>query len=179
LVNEQAFRRAVVNITTWGDTDVFPFPVENHILHDLKDNVVVHLSEMCRNFSNEVIAKPIHNFSTLAPVGYTGFRWATQIDTVWNAYLLGLVISLAPHIEAARLPESAGHVYSYRFQDDDTSESLFNESAWLGFQEQTRTLAERHEYVVSVDVADFYSRIYHHRLENALRPTDPTKEKLY
>ena len=37
-------------------------------------------------------------------VGYTSFRWVTQIDPIWNAYLLGLVLSIAPAIEAERIP---------------------------------------------------------------------------
>jgi hypothetical protein len=36
--------------------------------------------------------------------GYTGFRAATQIDPLWNAYLLDVVIALGPSIEAARIP---------------------------------------------------------------------------
>jgi hypothetical protein len=171
IVEKSSFKRAVGNITKWGDTDVFPFPIDNHILHDHTDAVIELLIDRCNNFDQSLISQPIYTYSTLAPVGYTGFRWATQIDASWNAYLLGLVLSVAPEIEKARLPESSGHVFSYRYQDND-QDGLFLQSAWRSFQDRTRLLAEEHQYVVSVDIADFYSRIYHHRLENALRPTD-------
>ena len=51
----------------------------------------------------------------LAVVGYTGFRGVTQIEPVWNAYLLGLVISIGDEIEGQRLPVWDQIVFSYRF----------------------------------------------------------------
>src|SRR6185437_3755773 len=39
---------------------------------------------------------------------------------------------------------------------------------WRSFQAQSIEQAKKHPWVLVCDVADFYSRIYHHRLENAL-----------
>ena len=39
------------------------------------------------------------NVGALAPVGYTGFRWAMQIDPIWNAAYLSWVLSIADQIE--------------------------------------------------------------------------------
>src|SRR5690348_6246297 len=106
LIERSALKRAVENISAWGDTDVFPFPVENHILHDQSEEVIQLLESVATSFERSINEFPIENYSTLAPVGYTGFRWTTQIEPFWNAYLLGLVLSLAPGIEAARIPVS-------------------------------------------------------------------------
>jgi hypothetical protein len=38
--SEQSLRLAVRNIAAYGDTDVFPFPLENHWFHDQEDDVV-------------------------------------------------------------------------------------------------------------------------------------------
>lgn len=176
LIEQRTFTRAVLNVAKWGDTDIFPFPVENHVLHDCSAEVVGHLEHLVDDFDEQLIIHPVHNYSTLAPVGYTGFRWATQIDPPWNAYLLALVLELAPAIECARIPESDGRVFSYRYREEG-EDSIFSQDAWRLFQERTRFLAEGHKYVVSVDVADFYSRIYHHRLENALWPIDPSANR--
>nr|WP_241736528.1 RNA-directed DNA polymerase [Dietzia sp. CW19] len=70
-----------------------------------------------------------------------------------------------------RLPVDAKRVFSYRLTTTD--DRIFAEGGWRQFQEQCRNLSEDHKYVVSVDIADFYSRIYHHRIENALRVADP------
>jgi len=172
LIDQASFERAVTNVAKWGDTDVFPFPFENHVLHDQPGPVVALLSSMSRNFDERINSEPIHNVSLLAPVGYGGFRWATQIDSLWNAYLLALVIELAPKIEQLRVPVADEVVHSYRYQDDKDS-SLFRLDSWAAFQAHTRQLAQSHSYVVTADISDFYSRLYHHRLENALRQADP------
>lgn len=171
LLQSSTVQRAVDNIVKWGDTDIFPFPVDNHAFYDQRDSVVNVLQQISADFESRLSSLPLPSHSTLAPVGYNGFRWATQIDPMWNAYLLSLVLSLAPEIESVRIPEAAETVFSYRYRPDG-GDSVFAQDGWRRFQQRTRLLAEQHNYVVAVDIADFYSRIYHHRLENALRRVD-------
>ena len=173
LLQRDIISRAVENVALWGDTDVFPLPIENHVMHDNGVAVVDLLLELGQDFESRLNSDPIHSYSTLAPVGYFGFRWATQIDSMWNAYLLSLVLSLAGEIEEARIPESEERVYSYRYNRDLSGSGLFSQESWKQFQSRTRVLAEENKYVVAVDIADFYSRVYHHRLENSLRNVDP------
>jgi hypothetical protein len=116
LLDDAVLRRAIDNIANWGDTDIFPLPIENHVFHDMPDQTVRLLSDMEANFDAQINSFPVESYSTLAPVGYAGFRWATQIEPAWNAYLLACVIALAPQIEKARLNEDAGKVYSYRYR---------------------------------------------------------------
>ena len=177
LLEEATIRQAVDNIANWGDTDLFPLPIENHVLHDMADSVVALLTDMADNFDTEIDRYPIESYSTLAPVGYTGFRWATQIEPIWNAYLLACVLSLAPNIENTRLSETSERVFSYRYRQQTPDSSLFALDSWSRFQDTTRRLAEENEWVVSVDIADFYARVYHHRLENALRAIDSSGTK--
>lgn len=170
-IDRAAFERAVRNVATRGDTDVFPFPIENHVLHDKGDEVVELLLQISGDFRNAISRSPITHHSSLAPVGYAGYRWATQIDPAWNAYLLGVVTSLATAIERARIDPEEKTVFSYRY-DGDPANGLFEMDGWRKFQDRCLELASRHRFVVSVDIADFYSRIYHHRLENALQEVD-------
>src|SRR5665647_2890715 len=115
LVDRKTFEAAVRNIAHWGNTDIFPFPIDNHIMYDSTEAVATVLLEMGAAFDSTANALPVISHSTLAPVGYTGFRWATQIDPLWNAYFLGLVLSLANEIEGARIPRAQKVVYSYRY----------------------------------------------------------------
>lgn len=175
-IDRAAFDRAVKNVATRGDTDVFPFPIENHVLHDKSDDVVSLLLRISNDVRAFMASTPITHHSSLAPVGYAGYRWTTQIDPVWNVYLLGVVASLAPAIEQARIDPEEETVFSYRY-DSDPANGLFEADGWRKFQERCLDLASQHRFVVSVDIADFYSRIYHHRLENALQEVDDSSSE--
>lgn len=163
------FEFSVDNIVKFGDTDIFPFPIENHIFHDLKNETVDLLMEIFGDFDNLVVKYSPLNESMLAPAGYTGFRWATQIDPIWNAYLLGLVLALADNIERARIPKDRNKVFSYRIQLDESEKTIFDGNfGWIQFQETSIEMAKKYKYVLICDLSHFYSNIYHHRLENSL-----------
>ena len=106
--------------------------------------------------------------SALTPVGYTGFRWATQIEPFWNAYYLALVIAIADQIESTRIPEAEQVVFSYRFSWNEDDAKLFTDSTWRDYRIRAMELSQDAKYVVLTDISDFYPRIYHHRVENAL-----------
>ena len=163
------FKISIDNIVEYGDTDIFPFPIENHILYDCKDKVVDLLIDMYDNFESEITAHPPAHISTLSPVGYTGFRWATQLDPIWNAYLLGLVLYLWEEIEDYRIPISKESVFSYRLDISKKKHALFNKDiGWTEFMKTSLSKASTSKYVLICDISDCYQRISHHRLENAL-----------
>ena len=167
LVSKAAIEIAIKNIATHGDTDIFPFPIENHLFHDKPDAVCGVLQEVDRDFGGSIARTPILTAKELAAVGYGGFRQGTQLDPLWNAYLLSLVVEIGDDIEARRLPSSV--VFSYRFMPNSTSGTLFDRSiGWNQFQEAIHAEAGKHPFVLRCDISDFYPRIYHHRLENAL-----------
>lgn len=165
-----AIKAAIQNITAFGDTDIFPFSFEQHIFHDRPDLLQTALEEIHINFDRELARNPPDNINTLAPVGYTGFRWATQIDPIWNAYYLSLVIEMGPAIEAARIPVIEECVFSYRFTSPTPEGRIFDEDvSWRNFLETSAKAAEEFQFVIVCDISDFYSRVYHHRIENALK----------
>lgn len=172
VIEPASFRVALENISAWGDTDVFPLPMENHVLHDCVADTVQLLTKMSDAIDDSITRNPPINHSALAPVGYNGYRWATQIDPIWNACFLGAVLSLAEKIEDRRIPPSQEVIFSHRYQPDADG-SLFDRSGWSKFVETSTRLAGEHDLVVSVDIADFYGRIYHHRIENELKYVDP------
>ena len=160
------------NISKYGDTDIFPYPIEKNIFFDLEDKTLALLNELHSNFSTFLSSYPPVNQSSLCPVGYTGFRWGTQIDPIWNLYFLSLVIEISPEIEKARIPVTQETIFSYRFHVDATTNKLFNDSiGWNNFQRKTLEVCEleKNKFILIADISDFYSRIYHHRLENALK----------
>ncbi len=190
-----SLKAAIQNIANFGDTDIFPFSFEQHIFHDRPDLLQKALEKLHADFDAELAKNPPVNINTLAPVGYTGFRWATQIDPLWNAYYLALVIEIGPAIEQARIPVSEKSVFSYRFIHPDDDGRIFDENVnWRAFMETSYEVAAEAErnaaatkaarklgieeamdnggdspYVIQCDISDFYSRVYHHRVENALK----------
>lgn len=165
---KDALRFAISNIAGFGDTDIFPFPTENHIFHDKPEDLLAVLEEIDSSFDASISSIPVLTSKNLSGVGYSGFRYGTQIDPLWNAYLLALVITVGEEIEKRRVGTST--VFSYRFAPDQVTHSLFNKDiGWVNFQLEAITRAKKFPYVLRCDISDFYSRIYHHRLENALK----------
>jgi len=164
-----SFRRAVANIAELGDTDVYPLPIENPVFFDRPADVVNLLESLHQDFESRLELTPPVNQSALTMIGYTSFRWATQVDPLWNAYLLGITIEVAPALERARRPRTERSVFSYRYHYDARTKRLFREDGWSDFNDECAKVAERFKWVVTTDIADFYPRVSHHRLENALR----------
>lgn len=175
---ESALALSIKNIVKFGDTDIFPFPYETRMFSDIFKKLIDSLKDTHNDFSNRLNECPPVNISTCSTVGYNGYRWATQIDPYWNSYFLGLVLSISDKIEKARVSEE--FVYSYRYFPDFVQGSLFNKDVnWRKFQKDSLELAKNDlsiNYVVTCDIADFYTRIYHHRLENALDRIDQKRE---
>lgn len=166
-VSHASFRLAIKNIASHGDTDIFPFPLENHLFHDCPDEVCAVLQEVDQDFVGTMSRIPVLTAKELAAVGYSGFRQGTQLDPLWNAYLLSLVVEIGEDIERRRIPSAS--VFSYRFKPDSASGSLFDKNmGWPQFQEAIRLEGKNYPFVLRCDISDFYPRIYHHRLENAL-----------
>jgi len=169
---DNSIKIAVSNIAAFGDTDIFPFSFEKHIFSDKPELMISALKELHLDFDARLSTTPPDNINTLAPVGYTGFRWATQIDPLWNAYYLALVIEMGAEIEKARIPVSQESVFSYRFVSENPSGGIFDDQInWKAYMDKSLELSKIHPYVITCDVSDFYSRIYHHRIENSLKWT--------
>ncbi|RCK46496.1 DNA polymerase [Thalassospira profundimaris] len=175
---ESAFALSLKNIVKFGDTDIFPFPYETRMFDDIFSDLLLSLDETHKKFDERINESPPVNISTCSSLGYNAYRWATQIDPYWNAYFLGVVLSVSNKIEHARANNN--FVYSYRYEPDFEQGSLFKKDInWRKFQEDSLNFSKENEsikYVVTCDIADFYTRIYHHRLENALDRIDPNKE---
>ncbi len=159
---------AVQNVISHGDTDIFPFSFEQHSFYDKKKELLDLIVEYDTNFDDYINRFPPYNVNSLVPVTYTGFRWATQIDPIWNLYFLTCVISICDKIEEARLDSNT--VFSYRFKKDAGSGGIFDRNVgWRSFMEKSLQISADHKYVVSCDISEFYPRLGHHRLENALK----------
>jgi len=166
----KAAKRAIQNIIKHGDTDIFPFSFESHAFFDKQDLLQELIMDYDKKAEEYLVLYPPSNVSSLVPVTYSGFRWATQIDPIWNAYFLSCVLALAPKIEAVRLAIEDNIVFSYRYNYDEESGNLFDKNVgWFQFMKYSLELSNSYRFVGSCDIAEFYSRLGHHKLENALQ----------
>lgn len=175
----QYLKKAVENVVSHGDTDIFPFPVENILFNDKKTAVVDLLEKLHKDFDGYIANYPLLHERSLQAVGYYGFRYGTQLDPLWNTYLLALVLSIADDIELARVPLDRKKVFSYRYSYDEKKSSLFDsDSNWSAFNERATELARKNEVILKCDISNFYPSIYHHRLENALKKASGNTESI-
>jgi Reverse transcriptase (RNA-dependent DNA polymerase) len=170
----EAIRLSLKNIAKHGDTDIFPFPIERNLFFDRPDECRNLLLEVHKHFDRHLATYPPVTIESLTQVGYTGFRWATQIEPFWNAYYLALVVAIADQIESIRIPKEEGIVFSYRFGWNEDEAKLFENVTWRDYRRRAIELSREAEFVVLTDVSNFYHSIYHHNIDNALtRLPDP------
>lgn len=163
---DTAIDRALHNIAKFGDTDVFPIPFERNVFFHKHAESKEIIHSIHRSLDEWLANHSATSHECLAQVGYTGFRWASHIEPFWNAYYLALALNVAEKIEETRLDEDI--VFSYRFEWSDEEHKIFKDSTWMDYRRKSIEHAKESEFVVVADIADFYPRIYHHRVKNAL-----------
>lgn len=161
---------ALEHALKYGDTDVFPLPFEFDALrHDW-----VNVRDWLVTCDVRVWRVRPHR-TLLAPKARYGFRVVTQLDPLDFLVFAATVYEFGRDIEQRRIPVGQGIVYSYRFDPQPDGQMFDPLMGYAAFQQQTTTiLADPEiEYVAVTDIADFYSRIYHHRHEGALESASP------
>ena len=155
-----------------GDSNIFPRPFEYAAIRHDWSRLVDFLS------SEDILSWEVRpNRECLSPKSVHGFRIATQLDPLdWLVYN-ALVYEIGADLESYRLSRDEGIVFSWRFEPQADGVMFSRDSGYSHFQERTQELAttSNQQYVVVTDIADFYPRMNHHRIENALRSAAPTK----
>ena len=158
--------RVLKHLETFGDTDLFPVPFEfKAIRHSWETEIKPHL-----------LSQDIENWNTrtfrrcLAPKHRYGFRVSTQLDPLDAIFFTSLIYEIGGDIEKTRIPSSKSMVFSYRFKPSVDGRMFDEKYNWDEFQKHSFRLATsgKFKYVVLADIADFYPRLYTHRLENSL-----------
>lgn len=170
------FEKALLNIIQHGDTDIFPFPFERYLFEEKNKETLDLLESIHLDLDRAISESPPLTIVKLSPVGYYGFRQATMVEPFWNAYFLGLVISLAEKIEKTRITEVEKNVFSYRYEWNKLRGSLFKDTTWISYKKQCIHYSKSSDFVLQTDISNFYPRINHHKLENELKRIDPSTD---
>ena len=157
---------SIAHIAEFGDTDVFPYPVELKFLQDKQDDIAVELATW-----DAAQHHPISLIESLVPKTRYGFRMAHQINLADLVFFTAIVLSLVEKLEAGRDPASNMRAFSYRLSSVGDP-ALFDQSRkfknWIQYIQGTVWFLDEYSHVVVTDVSDFYARIYRHRLENII-----------
>ena len=164
---QRCIRWSIVHLCRHGDTDIFPLPIEFRFLESAADEVAERLSSLDLGS-----LQPINLLESLAPKGKVSFRLAHQMFPVDAVIFTAAVAMIGGKIELVRRPEEEHTAFSYRFkptEDGKFFSDIRTYHHWLRHQMGFAFKPPIYEFVVETDISDFYQRIYHHRLENALQ----------
>ncbi len=148
-----------------GDTDVFPPQFEFQAIRNDWPSI-----------SNFLLNQDVHNWRTrplrslLSPKSRYGFRIITQLDPLDFLVFAALMYEVGSDLERKRVPVTDKVVFSHRFRPDYDGRMYDPDVGYHEFQQQAKRTARSPQctHVAVTDIADFYPRIYSHRLENAL-----------
>lgn len=156
---------ALEHVKRFDDTDVLPLPFEylavEHVWSEIKSYLV----------SQDVLNWKVRAHRTLlAPKSRYAFRVVTQLDPLDFLIFASLIREIAKDVEAIRVPVSQKIVFSYRLLPQADGHLFDPTIGYDSFLKRSEELLndKKITHVALADIADFYPRIYHHRLQNAL-----------
>jgi hypothetical protein len=165
----KATNRAILHLAQLADTDILPPLFEFKFFSDCTSAICTKLEGL--NFTDY---RPRSCFEVLSPKTRLSFRIAHQLYPTDTLLYTAAVIEVGPAIEGMRLPTDDGP-FSYRYVDDDSNPQLYSTSGtyhdWLL---KVQELCAKHnpfeapKSVIETDIADFYPRVYFHRIEHIL-----------
>lgn len=165
-LTEASLSWALEHALAFGDTDVFPRLFEFEAVKQDWGDVKAYL------LAQDVLHWKVRPHRTLlAAKGRVGFRPVTQLDPLDFLVFAALVREIGQEIEDRRVPPKSQTVFSYRFSPTKQGRLFDPQIGYTSFVERAASILSAKRppaYVVVTDIADFYPRIYHHRLENAL-----------
>jgi hypothetical protein len=159
---DDAFRA----LTSHGYGDFFPDPPEFDLVRSNWSSVRSELSSLdLDTFSG------YERVASFAPKSRLNVRRVTLLHPYDLLLFTALVLDLRDGISSARLPASENRVFSYRA--DNAADGVLYETT-PGYPQfklaiEGRVKASPKLYLGITDIADFYPRVYQHRLLNALQ----------
>lgn len=157
--------RAIDHLIRYGDTDLLPFVPENVFLSERRDAVAKEVAGIDLDKLS-----PMQAVEIIAPKSRYGFRIVHQLPLLETLLFTAAIIEIGTPLEKLKRPLDEYGPFAYRFSETKGA-SLFlsdrNYQDWLRWQFEL-VRGRRFREVIHTDIADFYQRIYLHRIENIL-----------
>lgn len=165
ILSDSALDWSLKHVLAWGDTDIFPDVFEFQAITDDWDNVKTEIQSI------DILDWKVRPYRRcLVPKHRFGFRISTQLDPLDFLVFTALIREAGEKLEASRIPIAENIVHSYRFVPDADGRMFSDKYTYRSFQKASHDACEtyRPTHVVIADIADFFPRLYTHRIDNAL-----------
>jgi hypothetical protein len=160
VLKEASLDFAKAHIEAYYDSDFFPKRDEYVAIWASWNEVKKYLLSL--NVEKMPIEPPR---SMPAPKARGGYRIVHQLEPLNALTYTALAHMVGPYVEGSRADKTVA--FSYRLAI--SSDGFFSAgNGYRAFVDRCRELAASHMFVLSTDIADFYNRLYLHRLENSL-----------
>jgi hypothetical protein len=165
ILTDNSLDWALRHAENWGDTDIFPELFEFAAIRESWSELKATLT------STDILEWSVRpSRRCLVPKHRFGFRVSTQLDPVDLLVFTALIHEVGEKLEAIRVPAESGIVHSYRFHPGVDGRMFSDQFTFRSFQNASHAALERLKptHVVIADIADFFPRLYTHRIDGAL-----------
>jgi hypothetical protein len=158
-----------------GYSDFFPTPPEFDVLVNSWPQFKKYLADV--DLDEYKAYRPSLELS--APKSVINLRRVTLLHPLDLIIFTSIVRLLRDDIEAARIDESEHCVFSFRSSSAGTEGLYKSRPSHPEFAEEVLARAKKNQgWMVLADIADFYYRIYQHRVRNAVEATTTSPRKI-
>ncbi len=174
-LNKALLKRGLAAILTHGYSDFFPVPPELEIVRKNWNELSSELAEIDLDTYDGY-----SQVSCFAPkLSKLNVRKVGRLHPFDLIFYTSIVSGLRQGISAARLP--ADKVFSYRLEGAARNRLYAETPAWSDFREAVKArVSSNPDTIVGItDIADFYPRVYQHRVVNALEASSEPSERPY
>ncbi|MGB3516880.1 MAG: RNA-directed DNA polymerase [Elainellaceae cyanobacterium] len=164
-LTDDALDWSLKHALTWSDTDIFPEIFEFHAISDDWSNIKKSIQ------NTDILDWKVRAFRRcLVPKHRFGFRISTQLDPLDFLVFTALIKEIGNKLEALRVPVIDNIVHSYRFSPSNDGTIFSKQNTYQSFQKASQAICDEHNpsHIVIADIADFFPRLYTHRIDNAL-----------
>ncbi|XGV99576.1 MAG: reverse transcriptase domain-containing protein [Leptolyngbya sp. BL-A-14] len=164
-LTDSSLNWALKHALTSGDTDIFPDIFEFHAIEDNWNKIKASIQEA------DILAWKVRPFRRrLVPKHRFGFRISTQLDPLDFLVFTALIKEIGEKLESERISTIENIVHSYRFSPNSDGRMFSDQYTYRSFQKASHDACEKYDssYVVIADIADFFPRLYTHRIDNAM-----------
>lgn len=174
LIGDEAIGWARRHVIKYGDTDMLPDAFEYDVLAGSAWQAVY--DELRRTNFAAHAHRPFRRY--LVPKHGGGFRIAHRLDPIDAIIYSAAAYEMSADVESHRGRVERSVASSYRVDASDDGRLYSDRSGWTEYASRSLKLAHRYDYVLETDIADFYSRISHDGLAQALRETGITEARI-
>lgn len=164
-LSEQEIQNSINAISFHGYSALLPEPIEWKTVINHRDEIINYIKELDLD-----IYKPFKPLRVFAPKNRANIRVVHLLHPQDLIIYTALTLIVKDDIESGRISKRSKRVFSYRV-DTSNKDRLYDargaHDEYLDYLKR-KTDKKNVKFVGIADIADFYPRIYQHRLENVI-----------